>query len=143
MPLSDADGAVSAFAEALTHSGMRLRNLLARTIEMEQRLAGINHRTAWHTHSARCSARTVRAGKRGAFRDKAIEIRRFDLVISKRMNRIEALIISQQKQDIRFVVHYNLSFSISFKEPGSSTKKLSFLRIACVPASKAAFASIK
>ena len=110
---------------------------------MEQRFAGIDHRAAWHAHSARCAARNVRAGKRCTFRDKTIEIRRFDLVVSKRMNRIEALVVSQQEQDIRFVVHYNLSFSISFKEPGSSTKKRSFLRIACVPASKAAFASIR
>lgn len=47
------------------------------------------------------------------------------------------------EQKVQLVCHYALSFNISFKEPGSSTKKRSFLRIACVPASKAAFASIR
>ena len=79
--------------EALPHRRMGLRDLLPCAVQMKQRFTGIDHRTARHAHCAGGPARDVRPGKRRPFRNKAVQIRRHDFLVSQRMDGVEPLVV--------------------------------------------------
>lgn len=84
---------------------MGVGNLLPLAVDMKESASRVKHRTARHTYRAARSSRNVRMSKGCASGHQRIQVRSLDLIVPKRMDCVETLIVGEEEQDIRFSLH--------------------------------------
>ena len=92
---------ISLSSEAFAESRVARGNVFAAFFKMEQRPAGVDHGAAGHTDRRRSAARNMRVCKRHSAVNQKIKIRRTYFIIAERVYRPVALIVRQQKQNVR------------------------------------------
>ena len=87
-----------------------LRDALARSLQAKERAAGVQHRPARHADGAGRARWDVGVGERRPLSDQAIKVGRVNRLVPQGADRVEALIVSEEKQDVRPCRHGRTSW---------------------------------
>ena len=101
VPLAGAPSAVAVAGEVLAEQHVPGRDSLACAFDLEQIAAGVQHRPARHADRAGGAAGDVRVGEGRAALRQAVEVRGLDLARAQGADRVEALVVREQDQDVR------------------------------------------
>ena len=107
MPFTDSIGAVSQAAQMLPHQGMLRRNGRPPVLEMKEFHTGMKHGPAGHAYRPAGTTGNMGMGKGCSPGYQSIQVGRADGRTAQGPNGIEAHIIGEQKQNIRFRTHRN------------------------------------
>ncbi len=101
VPLAGAPGAVAVAGQVLAEQHVAGGDVLACAFDVEEIAPGVQHRPARHADRAGGAAGDVRVGEGRAAFHQAVEVRGVDLVRAKGADRVEALVVREQDQDVR------------------------------------------
>ena len=102
MPLPGAENVVACRLKTLTEHGVVLRYLLTHIVEVKQDASGVQHRAARHANRRACAARYVRMSECRPVRDQHVQIWGVNLLVAERADRVEPLVIGEEKENIWF-----------------------------------------
>ena len=101
VPLACAKGAVARLLQDFSQQHVLRRDVLPFAFEVEERATGHQHRTAGHADRTRRSTHNVRARECRPRVDPPVHRRRVDIGIPQRAQRVEALVVGEEENDIR------------------------------------------
>ena len=98
VPFTGDEGGVPGLAELLGPGGLAFELV----VDAEERAAGHEHGPRRHADGAAGAAHDVGAAEHGAGLREPVELRRADVVVAERVDRVEPLVVAEQEEDIWF-----------------------------------------
>lgn len=105
VPLSDMACVITILAEKLGESNMFGRNALPLVLKREKGPARQHHGPTGHTDCNMCPAHDVGIGETGPLGHQPVEVGGLDLCAPKGGNRVKALVIREDKEDVGLALH--------------------------------------
>ena len=98
VPFTGDEGGIPGLAELLGPGGLAFELVL----DAEERAAGHEHGPRRHADGAAVAAHDVGVAEHGAGLREPVEVRRADVVVAQRVDRVEPLVVAEQEEDIGF-----------------------------------------
>ena len=108
VPFAGAEGAVARALQGFADGRVVVGNALARALDVEQTAPRVQHGPAGHAHRTAGAARDVGMGEGDAIRHQPVDVGRDDLVIAQGVDRVEALVVGEEEDNVGFAGHVRL-----------------------------------
>lgn len=104
VPLAGAEGGIARGLEGFAHGRVVGRDLLAFAVKVKEGAPGVEHGPAGHADRARSPAWDVGVLEGRASGRQLVEIGRLDPRIAQRADGVEALVVGEEEENVRFHV---------------------------------------